>query len=188
MTNDEIRKQIIRQRKQLSAEYKNTIEESIFNELLSMEEYRTAENLLLYIDYNGEVQTRLILKYALNSNKNVYVPLCKDNCIMDFYKIADMSQLKEGHYGILEPEEDNSNCFNATDLCRETICIVPGVAFDRDNNRIGYGKGYYDRFFERFNIPNRIGLAYDFQIVEKLNISANDIRMTKILTVTENNK
>ena len=181
MNIQNLRSVIIKKRKELSAEFLEKADIYVLNRVTGLKEYSDAVNLLIYINYNGEMPTNSLIDKALQDGKRVFVPLCKEDFVLDFYEITSIDQLKSGHYGILEPNENTSKIFNSDFLNNKTICIVPGVVFDSDFNRIGYGKGYYDRFFERFNIPIRIGLAYDFQIVPHISAKPTDIKMTKLI-------
>lgn len=182
MTDSEFRSFVISKRKNLSNDYKNKSAGIVFDKFIKLNEYKEAENILIYVDYNGEIGTDLIFNQAVSDNKRLFVPLCKENNRLDFYSISSKDDLIAGHYGILEPVEDASKEFRVNDLAKNTICLVPGTVFDKSNNRMGYGKGYYDRFFERFDIKNRIGLAYDFQITEHIDVKSTDVAMTMVIT------
>lgn len=181
MTDSELRKSIIQKRKALSKEEIEYYSDQVFARLITLSEYKNAQNVLLYIDYNGEIKTDKIMNHSVNCGKKVFVPLCVDDHQLNFYRINSLSELKTGHYGILEPVASADKLFTDKDLENNTICIVPGTVFDINNNRMGYGMGYYDRYFDKYMIPDRIGLAYRFQIVNALNVKPTDVKMTKIL-------
>lgn len=176
-----IRKEIIDKRKGLDFEYKSEAAELISKRLFNLEEYKKADLILTYADASGEVITDKIILRALLDGKKVYAPVCGEDFSMEFYQIYSLDELYLGHYGIREPLEIEYGKLTKEVITKNTLAIVPGVAFDKENNRMGYGRGYYDRFFARFEIPRRIGLAYDFQILEKIEVKPTDIKMTGVL-------
>ncbi len=148
----------------------------IQKKVLELDEYREADACLLYADYNHEVKTDMIIEDALRSGKKVYMPVCEPECRLDFYKINGFESLHEGAYGILEPYKEE--LFTGEGDC---ICITPGVIFDTKGNRVGYGKGYYDRFFQRFDITS-VGLCYEMQLSDSIIPSEYDRPMDIIIT------
>lgn len=181
MTNKEVRKQVIQKRKALTLEYKINSCEIITEKLLASPEYQNADIILVYADYNGEVMTDKIILNSLLKSKKVYAPVCRDDYSLDFYRIYSLDELYPLHYGIREPLQIEYEQLKKEDITSNTICITPGTCFDKNNNRIGYGKGYYDRFFAENIINTRIGLAYDFQIVDTLETNDTDIPMTIVI-------
>lgn len=120
----------------------------ITEKLLCSEIFEKADCVFLYAATNGEVSTSEIAEIAELSGKKTAYPFCKDkNGEMEFY-FSKAENLKKGMYGIPEPD---------TDLCQKakstenSLCIVPGLAFGRKGERLGYGKGYYDRYLEHFS-------------------------------------
>ena len=101
---------------------------------------------------------------------------------MNFYSIDSMEDCVIGHYGITEPKACDEKRFSQSDFTRDTIIIVPGVVFDRNHNRMGYSKGYYDRFLARFDGIDKIALAFEFQIVDEICANPWDVLMDKIIT------
>ena len=115
-----------------------------------------------------------MIKYFL-SIKKVAVPKVIGND-MYFYYINSLDDLEKGYFGILEPTTSKLvKDFN------NTVCIVPGICFDKNNNRIGYGKGFYDRFLQNKNIYT-IGLSFKECLIEDTNASQNDIKLKKIIS------
>lgn len=133
---------------------------------------------MFYVAFGGEVETKEMIKEAQNSGKIIAVPVCRKHrmslrpCLLD-----EHARLKKGPYGISEPAVEE--CLRLADL---DLVIVPGVAFDKKGNRLGRGKGYYDRFLAR--LPQRtasLGLAFDFQILPSLPAQRHDIAVSKVL-------
>jgi len=147
--------------------------------LLSLEEYCTATCIALYAPAHNETDTGDILASSFNAGKRVLYPaICGQEMVLR--KVEGLAGLAEGRFGILEP------CPTGIDHTAEEadLIVVPGVAFDQDGHRIGYGKGFYDRFLRH---PGRkahlIGLCHDFQLIEgKIPAEVHDIRMEIIVT------
>lgn len=132
------------------------------------------ETILIYVSMTDEIDTLKIIKHFLKE-KRVAVPKIENNSI-NFYYINDLSDLSVGYSLIMEPTTndkviDFSNC----------VCITPGICFDYNNYRIGYGKGFYDRFFKDNDVYS-VGLCYKECLVRKIDINRYDIPVKKIIT------
>jgi 5-formyltetrahydrofolate cyclo-ligase len=148
----------------------------ITEKVAALPAFRNAKRILAYADYNNEVVTRYLIEKAWQSGKEVAVPKVVGQ-EMIFYKLTDFSQLAPGYYGIPEPCE--GECVE----WEEALMIMPGVAFDRRNHRVGYGGGFYDRYLEQHPKVERLAVAFSFQIFEEVPTEPTDI-MPQIL-VTE---
>ena len=152
----------------------------IKNKLFSMPEFKKSKLVMLYASKNEEVNTREIIDEALEMGKRVALPLVVSSKKIVPKEITSRhTDLGKGSYGIYEPRE----CQKDVQLGSIDLVIVPGVAFDRKNTRLGRGKGYYDNFLK--DLPSKtitIGLAFDFQIVESLPRHSRDIPLSKIIT------
>lgn len=131
----------------------------IYENIINMDIFKVCNSVLIYWSINDEVDTINIIKYCLNNNKSVYIPKCNNG--MDFYLINSFDDLKIGKYNILESKLNDNNYNNS-------ICITPGICFDKSFYRLGYGKGYYDRFFKSYN-GIKIGLCYDDCLIDDCN-------------------
>lgn len=178
-----IRSLILAKRKNLSRKY--VIEKSglITEHVLSLKEYKEADCVFAYISLNNEADMHDLLLYALKSGKRVAVPrVCKTD--MDFYYIDSLERLVKGSFGILEPFSDAL----PAEYEKNAVMLIPGVAYDMAGNRIGYGGGYYDRYFAKqmelkTNLMNCIiAPAYEFQITDEIPSEEHDIRVNKIVT------
>ena len=170
-------KQILRKKyKDIRRNIKDKEEQDniIFNKVINLEEYKQSDLILIYVSLKDEVDTIELIKYSLKIGKKVAVPKCEDNDII-FYYINSIKDLEEGKFGILEPKT-NKKVINFNN----SICIIPGVAFDKQNNRIGYGKGFYDRFLENYN-GIKIGLTYKECVCDKIDSEINDVKMDKVI-------
>ncbi len=170
-------KQILRNKyKEIRKNIKDKREQAdlIFNKIINLKEYNQSNLILTYVSLNDEADTIKLIKHSLEENKIVAVPKCEGDDIL-FYYINSLEDLEEGNFGILEPKTNQIvNDFN------KSICIVPGVAFDKQNNRIGYGKGFYDRFLKKYQ-GIKIGLTYKECICDKIDTEINDIKMDKVI-------
>lgn len=152
-------------RREMSKQKKDELCKNIVSNFLSLPEYRRTETILCYVSTEIEVDTIDIMRAALAQNKKLAVPRCVDGTrLMDFYYINSFDQLENGAFGVLEPVPEK--CQSLEDLSGG-ICIVPALLFDQEGFRLGYGKGYYDRFLSKFG-GTTVGLAYEDSIKEKL--------------------
>ena len=177
-TKKEIRSRILKQRR---AQSKETCEKSsmaIAEKLLALPEYRKAKNIYAYMDFSGEVKTEVILKESLRLGKNLWLPRVNGD-IMDFFRVRSKDDFEIGAYGILEPKGESKA---GKEEARDGFMVVPGVAFDADRNRIGFGGGYYDKYLELYPELFTAAVAFGFQIVEGVPTEANDIRPQKLIT------
>lgn len=172
MDKKEIRKTYLNIRKNINnKEQKDT---KVFNEMIELKEYKESKQILAYVSLNDELDTFKLLDYSLKNGKKVAVPKCEGETI-NFYYINSLKELKKGAFGILEPQNENI----VTNL-ENSVCIVPGVAFDKNNNRIGYGKGYYDRFLQNYK-GIKIGLTYKECLCDEIKTDKTDIKVDKII-------
>ena len=140
--------------------------------------YKEAEVLLLYYSVGSEVSTDKILKQALNDKKRVAYPVCIDNSgYMEFYFIKTEDDLVEGMYKIKAPKQGSKKFSNENN----SVCIVPALAFDIKGNRLGYGKGYYDRFLEKFKGIS-VGICYDAMLADSIPADPHDKKVSYLIT------
>ena len=151
-------------RNNLSAEKKQQFDLILQEKFLQTEEYKNAKVLLAFVSKDIEINTELIIKQALSDGKILALPKCKEENLMDFYRVDDLSQLMEGDYGLLEPNPEKCKMLSETE---NTVCLVPGLAFDREGYRIGFGKGYYDRFLLDYK-GITVGMCYTKCVEEAL--------------------
>jgi 5-formyltetrahydrofolate cyclo-ligase len=148
-----------------SLKEKEKLDKKITNRLINMWKFREAEILFCYVSFGIEVDTRSIIRISLEQGKKIAVPRCVDGKReLEFYTIKSMEELKPGAFGVLEPEQKAEN--RITDL-NSGLCIVPALSFDREGFRLGFGKGYYDRFLSEFEAFT-VGLCYSDCVVDRL--------------------
>ncbi|MDD4115513.1 MAG: 5-formyltetrahydrofolate cyclo-ligase [Massilibacteroides sp.] len=145
--------------------------------LETLPEFIHANIVAVYYAMADEVRTAdFIEKWA--EKKKILLPLIADDMIR-FYTYKGADSLKSGVFGILEPVPDEDEY-----ICVPDLVVVPGVAFDRQMNRLGRGKGYYDRLFMQFGWREvtKIGLCFHFQLISEVPVGENDVRMHHIVT------
>lgn len=172
----ELRKRILDLRSALSNEEQLLKSKIIKDKLLSLQQYKDNNNILIYADYNNEVFTKDIIEESLRLGKKVACPKVLSEGIMEFFEIKSLDDLIQGYKGILEPEE------KAVFSPDNALVIVPGVAFDAKGYRIGYGKGYYDRYLSRHCDYATVALAYKCQIIDCVPRQINDRKVDIIIT------
>ncbi|MCD7871811.1 MAG: 5-formyltetrahydrofolate cyclo-ligase [Clostridiales bacterium] len=150
--------------------------------VLNSDLYAKAEQILCYASLPNEICTDFIIRTALKHDKKIALPRCSDfNGNMDFYYISSFDDIKSGTFGIKEP--DKNACKRVYDF-NNSLCVVPALCFDSYGVRLGYGKGYYDRFLKKFTSVSA-GLCYNDFIAENLPQNEFDIPVDYIITETE---
>lgn len=186
-TKISIRKKMLALRGELTDEECMEKSNFIWRNLFTLQSIQKAEYILCYVDYTSEVKTKGLIEQMLSLGKHVYVPrVCGED--MDFYRISSLNDLLAGYRGILEPQSDADKRFTEELLAQhkeDTVMLLPGVAFDKKGGRIGYGKGYYDRYLMRIPCKERIALSYQMQLVKDAKSSEQDIPLTGIVTEHE---
>ncbi len=176
-----IRRINLNKRKNLTFHKKEKKDIYIFERLINLDEFLNSDVILSYVSILTEVDTINFIKYCFKKNKKIAVPVCdKGSNVMNFYYINDLKELKISNYSLLEPiiKKENLCCYNEK---VKYFCVVPGLAYDISGNRIGYGKGYYDRFLSNFNCL-KVGVCYDFNLYTKIKVNFYDVPMNLILT------
>ncbi len=166
----------------MSGDERLGLSDRITDKVTAMSEYSDADTVLIYADYNGEVGTDKLICRALLDGKKVFAPVSNPDLTLDFYRVFALDEMEPGAYGIREPLRIEYLKLKDEDITDRTVCITPGSVFDKNCNRMGYGKGFYDRFFADHKLNSRIGLAYDMQIVDAIETNVTDIPMTAVVT------
>lgn len=178
------RKEILSLRNSMSIEEVASRSEEIKNKLISTPMYAEAKHIFSFLSFNKEVLTKPIIDDCLQKGKKVYIPLCN----MEIREVVLCSfdgwnKLRPNRMGILEPAKDSIRISDRKVL---DLAIVPGAVFDKAGNRIGYGGGYYDKFFSSLkkNIV-KIAVCYSFQLVDHIAPDPHDVPMDYIITEKE---
>lgn len=181
MEDKELRSRILSRRDSLSGEARAAAAAAVTQRLTALPQWQQAKTVMLFVSFRSEIDTRALIELAWTSGKQVVVPRChpKDRRL-EVHRIKSWADLESSNYGILEPPD---NLATRVDPAALDFILIPGSVFDRTGNRMGYGAGYYDRFLLRCraNAP-RVALAYDFQMVEKLQPKPHDQTIDYLLT------
>lgn len=185
---NEIRKRILERRATLPAEILERAGRKAAERLLLMEEYEKADTVMLYMDFRNEVPTNEIIELIRNSDKKLLLPYISNDFQMIAYEIPKEGPLADclitSRYGIEEP---NPGRCEEADPNSIDLIIVPGTVFDQFENRIGCGKGCYDRYLAQLPAKAfKLALAYDFQVLQCIPADPTDVRMDKIMTLSTN--
>ena len=175
MDKKELRKEI-REKKRLMTE-EDIVSQShrLCCKFLQCDAYRNAKTVYGYLPYNQEVRTWELLERALQDGKKVAVPKVYGE-EMRFIYITDFTQIGEGYCGIPEPLNDEPIADD-----KSALVLMPGLAFDREGHRIGYGGGFYDRFLSLEPSHPTVALCYDFQLQESLPTEEFDIPVDLVI-------
>lgn len=188
---NEIRKIIRGKRRSLSAEQIAEISCTVFSRVLEMEEYQACKSVFLYMSMPMELQTRPVIERIWADGKRAAVPKVQGKDLR-FYYLTDFGQLRPGTMNILEPDEgcpesgrpDESSAVICADNDEHALMIMPGLAFDRQRNRIGYGGGFYDRYLAEHREHRTIAAAADFQVFDEVPHEDYDHRPDILVTET----
>lgn len=156
-------------------------------ELLKQEPvYKNAEAVLVYMDYRSEViTTGLVEELLADPSRKVFAPRVLGMNI-SFYEIQTLEELEPGYQGIREPAQNEEKMFTHA-LVKElnSLILIPGAVFDRQRGRMGYGKGFYDRFLADYIELSGAALAFECQIAKNVPMEEHDIRPGIIVTESE---
>ena len=172
-----LRQEMLEKRKKLSEEEIITKSSEIKKKLYTLPEFEDANKACIYVSLKDEVHTHDIIKENLKG-KCVVVPKVNGEELL-VCELRDFDELKEGSFCVLEPGEERRVFPQDIDCV-----VVPGVVFDREGFRIGFGRGFYDRLLSEVSCP-KIGLCFDFQLVDQLPFEEHDIPVDIIVTETK---
>ena len=185
MDKKEIRKLIKAEKAALSRDFIEAYSVRLAEKAAELPAYREASVLYAYLSYNEEIVTDALIRRAWADGKRVAVPKVLDDGVMEFYYMDSFDEISLGYCDIPEPAGDPSRLADEKDV----LMLMPGLAFGRDRNRIGYGGGFYDRYLERKQAEGTrfrtLALAYDFQIFDTIPAEAHDSKVDLILSERE---
>ena len=183
MDKKALRKMMIERRDTLSDRFRSNAESAIIDSLIKLDVIHEKKFITSFVSFKGEVEMRGINTYILNQKATLLLPrIVKGQPEMTFHQVDDLDTLIRNDYGILEPDPKRHPimAYGKIDLV-----LTPGVAFDKKGYRLGYGGGYYDRFFSQITkaIP-KIGIAYEIQVLDQLPVQAYDMPISELITET----
>jgi len=182
-TKETIRKRVLSLLRNQKEEDRIAKSSRIGDKLFNLRNFKHATTILFYMSFDGEVDTFEMIRQAKEMGKIIGLPRInkkEKEIIPAVIERIDNTCLEMGSYGILQPRGQTDNLL---DIDKLDMVIVPGIAFDRQNNRLGRGKGYYDRFLKKISSHTiTVGLAFDFQIVEHLpQLEHHDVPVSCVL-------
>ncbi len=175
MDKQALRKQIRDQKRAMTEEQIVSKSEALGHLFVASEAYKQAKTIYGYLPYNQEVRTTAMLQQALDDGKKVAVPKCYGD-EMRFIYLDDLSKVEKGYCNIPEPIADGPIADDPT-----ALVLMPGLAFDPQGHRMGYGGGFYDKFLAAEPNHPTLALCYDFQMLEHLETEAHDIPVDVVL-------
>lgn len=181
-TKKEIREQYRRIREALPPEMRKSADEMIAKRLFDCAFYQNARFIYCYASLKDEAGTNMIIEEALRNGKRVALPRVRGKRRMEFCFIKSPADLKPGFMGIKEP---GPWCPKAPAPFKDSLVLMPGIAFDRNGTRAGYGGGYYDTYLEGHAECIKAALAYSVQIAPEIPAAPADIKVDMIVTEKE---
>ncbi|MDA0706336.1 MAG: 5-formyltetrahydrofolate cyclo-ligase [Proteobacteria bacterium] len=182
----QIRQSALKARRAMSAESRNFASAKICSKLVRSHEFFAAKSIACYLPMPDEVDPCRIIERAWRAKKRIFCPVTENDGKMFYRRLERDSTLKRNQFGLWEPVDGEIIAARQLDLV-----ITPLVAFDADNNRIGMGGGYFDRYFAfqkrapRWLRPKLIGLAFDCQKFEKIASNPWDIRLYAVVSASD---
>ena len=175
MDKKELRKAIKARKKAMTEEEIRQRSQRLGELFRASEAYQMARSVYFYLPYNQEVRTVPMVEQALKDGKQVAVPKCYGD-EMKFIWITGMEGIEKGYMGIPEPVADGPVADDPT-----ALILMPGLAFDKEGHRIGYGGGFYDKFLSREPDHPTVALCYEFQMLPHVETEAFDIPVDLVL-------
>jgi len=175
-----IRKIITEYKQNMPKQEIEKISEQLAKAFFALPEYHSANILYAYNSFNQEVRTAQIIEKALSDGKMVAVPRIEGDDL-EFRYIKSVEECAQGQHGIMEPHDMHEIAVNDN---KKVLMLVPGLAFDRTGARVGYGKGYYDKYLDRHRNVDfvKVALCYDFQLVGNICTDRYDKPVDKIIS------
>lgn len=180
MTKKECRQKYLKIRNEIPASQKAEFDKILTDKILSLPEFESAQCVLLFASVGSEVDTWGVFSECIRQNKKVYFPKCIDEGNMEFFRAASKNDFTVGKYGIPEPTSDEKYTFHSKD----DLSLIPALAVGKDFSRLGYGKGYYDRFLKNFKGIS-VCPIYSEQLCESVPTDEFDIPPKIIITPTD---
>ncbi|MFC1549012.1 5-formyltetrahydrofolate cyclo-ligase [Candidatus Omnitrophota bacterium] len=179
---EEIRKEIIGRLRDQSPSLREERSMKIQEKLLESDEFRSSKTVMIYVSLPSEVNTDQLIKEALKQGKRVAAPYIEpDKETIAASALTAIEDLEEGPFGIYQPKE---GCARTISLKEIDLVVVPAIAYDKKNMRLGRGKGFYDSFLASEDLcsSKTIGLAFHFQITDALPANDHDRAVDRVIT------
>ncbi len=143
------------------------------DKIMNLDIYKNSKTIGLYYSMKSEVDTKELIKESLSLGKKVLLPKVLNKNKMIFIEVNNDTVYEKNSFGVMEPIGEEVNDID--------LIICPGVAFDKNNNRLGYGRGYYDKYLAKHDIY-KIGICYKEQLIDNIEVDDHDIKMDLVIT------
>ncbi|MGL5243917.1 MAG: 5-formyltetrahydrofolate cyclo-ligase [Sarcina sp.] len=179
MEKKDLREYVKQKRNTINFEEKKYLDNKIKFNFIESEYFKQSKTIFIYVNMDSEIDTISIIEVALKLGKKIAVPKVlpgiREMKALEIKSLLDLNE--SGAFGILEPSINNKDLSDEIDLA-----ILPGLAFDKNGNRVGYGGGFYDSFLSKHHIKNKIVLCYEFQIFDEIEVEEFDKGINGIIT------
>ena len=172
-----LRKHLLERRDATSSELRDIVSEKIHENLKKISSYTNSQNIACYFPIGSEIDTHNIMLGVLEQDKKMLLPKITENN-MEFYIVPDLEKLEKGRFDIMEPKD---SCKKAGNI---DCILIPTIGISKSGDRLGYGRGYYDKFLSSTNAM-KISLTYSKQIIKSIPIDTHDIKIDLIITEDE---
>ena len=169
-----LRKNFISERNSLASDYRNSSTNTIFATLEEQNFFKSSEKIFIYVGFGSEIITETFIKKWINK-KQIFVPKI-ENGKMNLIRLKSWDELAPGHFGVLEPT--SSDYYEG----KIDLVVTPSIVFDKNGYRLGYGKGYYDRYFAENEYRISVGLCYHKLLQENVPKEEHDKQVDIIIT------
>ena len=181
-SKETIRKETIRRLRDQDPSLRDARSRKAQEKLLSCEEFRISKTVMTYVSLPAEVSTAYLNKEALKRGKRVAVPYIEPHGrTIIAAEITEIENLEKGPFGIYQPKDGPTRTIPLEEI---ELVVVPAIAYDKNNMRLGRGKGFYDRFLARDGLSSAktIGLAFHFQVVDRISTDLHDRPVSRVIT------
>ena len=169
-----LRKKFISERNSLAIDYRNSSTNTIFATLEEQNFFESSEKIFIYVGFGSEITTENFIKKWINK-KQIFVPKI-ENGKMNLIRLKSWDELAPGHFGVLEPT--SSDYYEG----KIDLVVTPSIVFDNNGYRLGYGKGYYDKYFSSREYDISVGLSYHKLLQDNVPKEDHDIKVDVIIT------
>lgn len=169
-----LRKKFISERNSLASDYRNSSTNTIFATLEEQNFFESSEKIFIYVGFGSEITTETFIKKWINK-KQIFVPKI-ENGKMNLIRLKSWDELAPGHFGVLEPT--SSDYYEG----KIDLVVTPSIVFDNNGYRLGYGKGYYDKYFSSREYDISVGLSYHKLLQDNVPKEDHDIKVDVIIT------
>jgi len=173
-----IRAEILQKLKELDLDLKHQWDQLLSGKVIEIIKSENIQLIHTYLPMDHEINIRPVIDYCWSQNINVLIPKVEGKGRLSHHQIKSFAEVEKNEWGLLEPISGN------TSALRPELIITPGLAFNANKYRLGYGGGFYDRFLSKES--NSIALCYPFMIREDFEVEDHDLPVNRIISITEN--